>query len=305
MICAPDSQSPQYVARRGSVGRDLAWLAVITLAAAGLAIQLEWSEKFFALTRGWEHFQLDEAPTVLLALASCLSWFAWRRYEEARAELAARKAAEAKLETVLDAHRRLSQQYVHVQEFERKALARELHDELGQYLNAIKTDAVSLHAHGIVQHADHVHGVVRDLIRRLRPVALDTLGLRAALEHFLDEWQQRTPRVAVQVSLEGDLDNLDEQLSLTLFRLVQESLTNIVRHSGAKRVNIEIARHDAEVIFSITDDGAGANMQEQGTGLGLIGMRERVEMLGGQLRITTAPGHGFSIHARVRMESVS
>lgn len=305
MTPASPSESPQYVARRGSVGRDLIWVALITLGVGGLAIQLEWNEKFFALTRGWEHFQLDEAPTILLALVSCLSWFAWRRYEEARAELVARKAAEAKLEAVLDAHRRLAQQYVHVQEFERKALARELHDELGQYLNAIKTDAVSIQALGIVQHADHVHGVVRDLIRRLRPVALDALGLRAALEHFLDEWQRRTPGIACQVSLEGDLDSLEEQLSLTLFRLAQESLTNIAKHSGAKRVNIEITRRDAEVWLSITDDGAGANMQERGTGLGLIGMRERVEMLGGQLRITTAPGHGFSIHARATMEPVT
>jgi two-component system, NarL family, sensor histidine kinase UhpB len=289
---------------RASLGRDVTYVSLITLAVAWLAIRFELSEKFFAVTRGFEHLQVDEAPTVLFALVSCLTWFAWRRYTEARAELAARKAAEAKLECVLDVNRRLTQQYVHVQEEERKVLARELHDELGQYLNAIKTDAVSIKALAIVQHTDHVHAVVRDLIRRLRPVALDELGLKAALEHFLDEWRRRTPQMDVTMRLDGALDSLDEQTSLTVFRLAQEGLTNIARHSQATRVGIEVVRarsEDAreEVLFSITDNGAGANLRQRGSGLGLIGMRERVEMLGGQLRITTAPGYGFSIHARV------
>jgi len=303
---------------RASVRRDLAWLLATTATVGVLAVRFELNERIFALTRHFEYAQLDEAPTVLLVLVSCLTWFAWRRYREARAEIAARLATEGQLESVLHANRRLAQQYVRAQELERKSVARELHDELGQYLNAIKTDAVAIHEKSgidspqfsraslaIVEHADHVHGVVRDLIRKLRPVALDDLGLQAALEHFLDQWQQRHPGVQLTMTLDGELDRLDEQVALTLFRLTQESLTNIAKHANATRASIEVARRpgrtddQSEVAFCITDNGNGAAAEERGSGLGLIGMRERVEMLGGRLRITTAPAHGFSIHACV------
>jgi glucose-6-phosphate-specific signal transduction histidine kinase len=307
-----DPDSVGRKSRFGPAGLDLAWVLAITSSVAWLAIRFELNEKIFESTRHLEYLQLDEAPIVLFALVSCLTWFAWRRYRDARAELAARRAAEAKLENVLYANRRLAQQYVQVQELERKSLARELHDELGQYLNAIKTDAVSIHERAggaaaqfsraslaIVQHADHVHGVVRDLIRKLRPVALDDLGLRAALEHFFDQWRQRFPRITVNIAFDGELDDLDEQISLTLFRLVQESMTNIAKHADASLVKIELARQADAIAFSIADNGIGGDGNARSAGLGLIGMRERVEMLGGTLRVTTAPAHGFSIHARV------
>ncbi|MGQ0835964.1 MAG: ATP-binding protein, partial [Gammaproteobacteria bacterium] len=196
-------------------------------------------------------------------------------------------------------------------------LARELHDELGQYLNAIKTDAVSIQdraadsppvlraASAIVGHADHVHGVVRDLIRKLRPVGLDELGLQAALEHSLDHWQQRLPAVRFAASFEGDLDALGEQIALVLYRLVQEGLTNLSTHARARSVRIRVARtrlppdSDESIVFEMTDDGCGADLSGKQSGLGLIGMRERVEMLGGRLRITTEPAKGFSIVAQI------
>jgi signal transduction histidine kinase len=318
MVSAPENMTAAGNFSRTSVGRDLAGLLAITVSVAVLAVRFELNEKIFAITRHFEYLQLDEAPIVLFALVSCLTWFAWRRYHDARVELAARRAAEAKLEHVLYMNRRLAQQYVQIQELERKSLARELHDELGQYLNAIKTDAVSIQekaesaapqfsraSAAIVHHADHVHGVVRDLIRKLRPVALDDLGLRAALEHFLDQWRPRFPHVALETAFEGDLDDLDEQTSLTLFRLTQESMTNIAKHANATRVRIEMTRiapaatGASEIRFSVTDNGVGGDENARGAGLGLIGMRERVEMLGGSLRITTAPAQGFRIQAHM------
>jgi signal transduction histidine kinase len=295
---------PVYIGKKSRpaqrrVARDLAWLLAITASVAIIAVRFELNEKIFAITRHVESLQVDEAPLVLFALVSCLSWFAWRRYHDARRELAARRSAEAKLESVLDANRRLAQQYVEIQEQERKTLARELHDELGQYLNAIKTDAVSIHALSIVQHADHVHGVVRDLIRRLRPVALDDLGLKAALEHFADQWQQRFRSIELEMLIDGEVDDLDEQTSLTLFRLAQESMTNIAKHASATRVRMQIVRRGSEIVFSITDNGIGGDALAGSAGLGLIGMRERVEMLGGHLTVTTAPAQGFSILAHV------
>jgi glucose-6-phosphate-specific signal transduction histidine kinase len=210
-------------------------------------------------------------------------------------------------------NRRLAQQYLQLQESERKFLAHELHDELGQYLNAIKIDAVAIQqragddasprASAIISHADHVHGVVRDLVHRLRPIGLDELGLRAALEHFLDDWRRRLPQLRIDVQLQGDLDGVGELLALALYRLLQEGLTNISKHARASHVEIRILRAagtaDDEVVFSLADDGGGADLGQNTVGLGLIGMRERVEMLGGEFQVTTAPARGFRLLARI------
>jgi signal transduction histidine kinase len=295
--------------------KDLTIVVLVVMVSALLFARVELNEWLFALTRRWESLQLDEALPVLFVLSTCLSWFAWRRYAQARAELVRRQAAEQQLASLLLENRRLAQQYLLAQEQERKSVARELHDELGQYLNAIKTDAVSIQEQvggaqaaavsAIIRHADHLHAVVRDLIRELRPVALDDLGLQAALEHYLDHCQQRMPRVRFDVALEGDLDTLGEPLNLTLYRLTQEALTNVSRHAHAGHLAIRVSRSspptdDSDAVtFSITDDGRGTDLTEHHSGLGLIGMRERVEMLGGQWHVTTERGQGFSLVARI------
>lgn len=300
---------------RGSLWGDLLIVALVVLGAAVLFSHVELNEWLFASTRRWEALQVDELPAVLVVLAVGLSWFAWRRYRDAHAELGKRQAAEAQLEALLLENRRLAHKYLQAQEAERKSLARELHDELGQYLNAIKTDAVSIHdqldgpqalaVSAIIRHTDHLHAVVRDLIRELRPIALDALGLQAALEHYLDHCQQRMPRVRMNVALDGDLDTLGEPLNLAIYRLTQEALTNVSRHAQAENISIRLSRRgppaeaaDA-VTFNISDDGRGADPGQAHGGLGLIGMRERVEMLGGQWRITTGPGQGFNLFARI------
>jgi two-component system, NarL family, sensor histidine kinase UhpB len=298
----------------GALQRDIALVVLLPVLAAGLFAQLELSEWLFSLTRRWETLQVDELPATLLLLASCLAWFAWRRYREARAELGKRRSIEERLAALLSENRRLARQYLRAQESQRKSLARELHDELGQYLNAIKTDAVSIQekrseispailraSSAIVRHTDHLHGVVRDLIRELRPVALDELGLKAALEHYLDHCRQRLPRIASTLTFEGDLDTLAEPVNLAIYRLAQEGMTNVARHANATHVAIRVQRSDAahedSVLFCLSDNGRGADAGAPHGGLGLIGMRERVEMLGGQWSITTAPGRGFSIDA--------
>lgn len=299
----------------GALQRDLVIVTLLVLAAAVLFTHIELSEWLFTRTREWEALQVDEVLPVLVVLSTCLSWFAWRRYREARAELAKRQAVEEKLEALLRENRRLAHQYLQAQEAERKSIARELHDELGQYLNAIKTDAVSIQEQvigptaaaleAIIRHTDHLHAVVRDLIRELRPVALDDLGLQAALEHYLDHCRQRMPQVRFNIALEGDLDSLAEPLNLTIYRLAQEALTNISRHARASHVGIRVRRAGPpaevsdSVTFSITDDGRGMDPNDLHRGLGLIGMRERVDMLGGQWKISTGRGQGFSLFARI------
>ena len=144
-----------------------------------------------------------------------------------------------------------------MQESERKLLARELHDELGQYLNAIKTDAVSIRSavppparppRRSSSNVDHVHGVVSDLIRRLRPVGLDDLGLRAALEHYLTNAQQRLPQVRIETRRsKATSTRSSEAVNVTIYRIAQEGMTNVGKHSGASRVELRVTRTGADV----------------------------------------------------------
>lgn len=298
--------------------RDLGVIALVLAAAAGVFVHLELSERLFFLTRQFESLQIDELPAVLLVLATCLVWFAWRRYREARSQLIQRQEIEARLEASLFENRQLARQYLRAQESERKSLARELHDELGQYLNAIKTDAVSIQekvadgpppilrsATAIVRHTDHLYAVVRDLIRELRPVALDELGLKAALEHYLDHCRQRMPGVELVARFDGDIDALTEPLSLAIYRVVQEGVTNASRHAKSRHITVHVARDAISpvVTVSVCDDGCGMDPDRPHAGLGLIGMRERVEMLNGECSTTTAPGKGFSITARIPIDN--
>lgn len=277
-----------------------------------LSAHFELSERLYALTRRWEFLQLDEFPIGLGVLAIGLTWLSWRRTRQARRELCARRLAETQLEGVLAANRELTQEHLRVQESERKHLARELHDQLGQYLNAIKLDAVAIRDGSaidvesvgrsvgeIIQTVDHVHSVVSDMIRRLRPVGLDELGLLAAIEHCVDQWRARLPQTRFALSVQGDFDHLPEAQALTLYRLIQEGLTNIYKHAQARRVDILLQRCPAtidrgeQLLLRVTDDGRGMVPTAATSRFGLNGMRERVELAGGNFVLQSAPGHGL------------
>src|ERR1700727_2313782 len=126
------------------VWQDALLVACATIVMAALCVEFDFSEALRRWTEPWERFQLDELPAVLVVLAAGMAWFAARRYGEAGRELRRRELAETRLEAALTDNRRLAQQYVRLQESERKSLARELHDELGQYLNVIKLDDVAM-----------------------------------------------------------------------------------------------------------------------------------------------------------------
>jgi signal transduction histidine kinase len=261
--------------------------------------------------------QLDELPAWLLIVACCLVWFSARRYSEARDQLGLRRATDARLAEALAENQRLAQQYVDMQEYERKALARDLHDELGQYLNVIKLDAVSIRdaassggstlaagnaARAVIENVDRVYGVVSSLIRQLRPVGFDELGIAAALENCVNDWRARLPEAVIELSISSGFDDPNEIRALALFRLVQEALTNVARHSRATRVEIRVARirrsETQEFIeVSIVDNGRGTDMEAPHTGLGLVGMRERVAAFGGSLKLASACGAGFQVRA--------
>ncbi len=307
---------PQLDSVRPSVRRDLVVVAIVTIATFVISSILELNERLIVLTRPFEAYQVDELPTTFVAMIAALAWFSWRRSRQAIEQVNLRLAAQRELAEALTENRRLSQRYLEVQEQERRLLARELHDELGQSLNAIKVDAVNIRdaapespgvkrsAQAIIDVSSKVYEVVRTLLRQLRPVALDELGLASAVQYFVGEWQRRHIGVECALSIEGDLDNLSEDINITAYRFVQECLTNVVRHARAKHVTVSLRRTEEEhaspkLELRVDDDGRGVDSAVVKNGLGLIGLRERVEALGGYFKIEGKPGTGTRVVAAI------
>jgi glucose-6-phosphate-specific signal transduction histidine kinase len=272
-------------------------------------VAFELNERLVAAVQPFERYQIDEVPITVLMMAIAMAWFSWRRFRHAREELNLRLAAQQALALALEENRMLWQRSMQVQEEERRNLARELHDELGQSLNAIKVDAVNIrdHSHAmpdihtsalaIIEVSSQVYDVVRSLMQRLRPVALDDLGLRSAVQFGVDQWQRRHPGVHCTFEARGELDGLSEKVNITLYRLVQECLTNVAKHAEAANVSIVLRRDRDAVRFDFEDDGTGFDPSGRRQGLGLIGMRERVESLSGRFELFSTPGAGVRITA--------
>lgn len=234
------------------------------------------------------------------------------------ADISELQLMQKELADTLTENRMLSQRYLLVQEEERRNLAREMHDELGQCLNAIKLDAVAIRtaarerlpeietsANAIIEISDHVYDVVRGIMQRLRPAALDALGLRDALGELIRQWRRRNPGVECVFETEGELSGLGELLNITVYRIVQECLTNVARHSGATRVRVAFTSIDQqEASLAVSDNGRGMDLQVKRAGLGLIGLRERVEALKGRLELTSAPGDGMHLVVRLPVPEV-
>ncbi|MET0282016.1 MAG: ATP-binding protein [Steroidobacteraceae bacterium] len=290
---------PAWRLNRDSLWRDLSLAVAAALLAAVLAAQVELHERVFDFTRRWERYELDEWPAALLVFALCMVLFYARRHAQLRRALAD--------------NRYLVSRMLDVQEEERRRLARELHDELGQTLNAIKLDALALPdspiAQRIAAHADHVYGAAGDLVRRLRPPALDELGLVAALEACVDRWRLSHPGLRVQLSIGGALDGLGEQVNMALYRIVQETLTNAVRHAQATHLFIDLTRGAgvaAGVLLEMRDDGVGLPaVPPLRQGSGLAGIRERVRLLGGRFELLSAAGQGVTIRAEIPLRKES
>ncbi|SAL14614.1 sensor kinase [Caballeronia terrestris] len=319
-VMPPDSLPlrAKHPTRHATVRRDLLCVLAITALAGVLFARFDFSEFAYHWTRSAERFQLDELPGTLFVLATGFAWFAWRRYRESQQELARRRTLEEEAERLLADNRRLAMQALDAQEAERRHLARELHDELGQYLNAISLDAGRIRdlsaqrepevhrlALALMQSANHVYREIGGMIRRLRPIGLDEFGLPTALEHCVESWRERLPQASFTLTVDGDFSELTDALNITLYRLVQEGLTNVSKFARASRVEIYLVRapeegnRAGEIVVTMADDGPGMDLAKPRRGLGLIGMRERVEALGGEFHIASTPGNGFLFCARV------
>lgn len=208
--------------------------------------------------------------------------------------------------------RALTQQTLSIQEDERRHLARELHDELGQSLTAIKVLAATLPqlddtrnnaARQIGELCDRLFGVVRGMMRRLRPGLLDDLGLCASLEDLAGNWRELHPLLNVDLRCDPAVDARCELAGIHLYRIVQECLTNAVRHAGASRVMIDLtvartAKAGEQLTLTVSDNGSGMT-DPPVPGLGLAGIRERVTSLGGQFDLDSLPGAGVVVRVQV------
>jgi len=231
-------------------------------------------------------------------------------------DISERKLKEHECMTLLEGNRFLVHKSLAVQEEERRYLARELHDELGQCLTAIQADARIIHdrsgdadshlkasAQAILTLSSRIYDVVHSMMQRLRPVVLDDLGLIAAIEEEVNAWQQRYKTVDLQFNVDGDVSALEETINISVYRIVQEALTNISKHSEATRVTIELAKQECDdtacLLLKIEDNGGGMDPGQRNRGLGLLGMRERIEAINGSFSIHSEPGKGLRLQARV------
>jgi len=187
-------------------------------------------------------------------------------------------------------------------ETEKKEMSRELHDEMGQSLTAIKAMAVTCQqtnsdvnaiTSSIINICDHLSVVVRSMMKTLHPLSLSELGLGASLSELVREWQRFNDTLHFDLNYDDGLESLNSEIAIHVYRIVQECLTNVVKHANASKVNIVVIKLNNKVKISISDNGQGK--ESNSTGFGLLGMRERAENLGGTFMLETEKNSGVSV----------
>ena len=214
----------------------------------------------------------------------------------------------------------LTKYSLEIQEEERRHLSQELHDELGQTIAAIKAVAAAVingekpdksrinsSVKMIIEYSDHIYQVAKNMMHRLRPSVLDEFGLVKALQSMVDDWNSRQDDIFCHFSFSNIPTDLTELLNISLFRIVQESLTNALKYSSASKilismelVNFSDSKH---INLNIRDNGVGLDKDKLMTGLGLPGMKERVEMNHGKFELTSEVNNGLTIDIIIPVET--
>ena len=293
--------------RRARWRADLIVVVAVTLGCYALSSALELNEWMSHVLARYERWQADELPLSLTVLAVSLAWFAMRRRRETLAELRLRERAEHSVNELLRQNRELARRLITLQESERAALARDLHDEVGQACSAIRVElafirhcegaaneGIGLAAERAEGQALRLYTLVHDLLSRLRPVNLDTLGLVVAMQELCESWEERTGTACV-FHHEGLLQPLGDAIDMAVYRVTQEALTNVTRHAQASSVRVRLSRAGETLSLSIQDDGRGVDPASATGGMGLLGATERAAALGGTLAIRSAAGAGVNI----------
>jgi signal transduction histidine kinase len=227
-----------------------------------------------------------------------------------QAEVSEHRKAEA-------ARVQLLRRLVTAQEEERRRISRELHDHMGQYLSTIilrlktlqplasEQESARLSLRSLHELTGQLVDEVHHLAWELRPAALDDLGLQTALQNYTEKWSERG---GVAVDFHGgglERQRLPPEIETTIYRIVQEALTNVLKHAEARRVSVIVERRREHVLVIVEDDGKGFDVGRAshswgaGRGLGLLGMRERVALVGGVLNVESAPGGGATVRIRI------
>jgi two-component system sensor histidine kinase UhpB len=220
------------------------------------------------------------------------------------ADITQRKRTEVELARRAQQLESLSRKLIQAQETERRALSNELHDDLGQMLFALKLN-LERNGKGDPESMSLVEGAIsrmRDLVQSLRPPLLDEYGLEASLR-----WHVEREAARAGLAFNLDVGALDKRppvtVEITCFRIAQEALSNAIRHAGARRIDVELHEADGQLQLTVRDDGRGfdatAARARAATGgsQGLLGMQERAGLVGGELEIDSAPGHGTTLRA--------
>jgi PAS domain S-box-containing protein len=228
-------------------------------------------------------------------------------------DITERKRAEEELQRSLGQLRELTARQQSVREEERARVAREIHDELGQALTAIKIDLASLvgalrpdqkeelqKAESILRLVDLTILSVRRIATELRPGILDDLGLVAAVEWAAEEFETRTG-IKCRLDLPDDDIVIDPERTTAIFRIFQETLTNITRHAEETQVDVKLDRDNGKIVLEVRDNGRGIGEEQLSTSssLGILGMRERALLLGGEFTIRSAPGQGTMVRVLI------
>jgi PAS domain S-box-containing protein len=234
-------------------------------------------------------------------------------------DISDRKKAEAELEASYEAVRKLTGHLQNIREEERAHMAREIHDELGQQLTVLKMDiswlnkkidtsnepVVGQKMKDLLSMLDGTVKTVRRISSELRPSMLDDLGLAAAMEWQLSEFEKRS---GIRTSFDDPTEDiiLPEAVKTCLFRIFQESLTNVARHANASTIHVDLHLGDSDLILQISDDGKGFDKQKISgkRTLGILGMRERTSMIGGSYEIKSSPGKGTIVTVSVPLEKL-
>jgi signal transduction histidine kinase len=219
-----------------------------------------------------------------------------------------RMQAEKALRQSREELRQLASYQERIKEDERKRIAREIHDELGQNLLALRIDIAMLHArtgtshpklnkkvHSVLEHIDSTMKAMRAIINNLRPTVLD-LGLNAAIEWQVKEFQRRTGIACELVMPDLEL-SIDDNRATALFRILQESLNNVFRHARATKAKIAVSLVGERLFMTVSDNGIGIfpGCRRKANSFGLVGIKERISTLGGELNIDTAQNVGTSL----------
>ena len=224
--------------------------------------------------------------------------------------------ADNKLKQYLEEIRMLTGHLLEIREEERKNIAREIHDELGQQLTVLKMEVAwaarklnqpgkqSVKLEGLLETIDGTMRFVRRICSELRPTLLDDLGLVAALQWHAKQLQA-SAGINIEIDAPEEIDNLTPEVKTGMYRIFQESLTNVVRHAGAKKVEVSLAVADKMIILHIKDDGKGFDISasSQKRTLGILGMKERSLGMGGEYIIESYPGKGTSVMVTIPVET--